>query len=140
MNELDIKEQAYEISFISKLEDSAPIKKVLEKNRAVVLGEKTIEKIRLMYPIKHENYGFMGIINFTSPGDALSNIVSDLKLNENLLRYLINKVRVSSMKEGSERKPIEYKRAPRKEAAPKKTFEPALTNEDLEKRIEEILK
>lgn len=138
--EESLKEQIYEISFISKQEDSTPVKKILEKNQVMVLGEKNIEKIRLMYPIKYENYGFLGIINFKASGGELQNIAADLKLNSDLLRYLVSKVKLGSLKEGVERKPMEYRRVPRKESQPKKSFEPSLTNKDLEKKIEEILK
>ncbi|MCP6719915.1 MAG: 30S ribosomal protein S6 [Patescibacteria group bacterium] len=131
----------YEIAFVLRQEDLSEIRKILEKNKADIVGEEELKKVRLSYPIKKQNYGFLGVFRFKVDPEHIRNMFSDMKLAENIIRYMINKIKTSEVEKRGERKltravPIS-RREPLK-AETRKSLEPVLTNEDLEKKIEEI--
>lgn len=132
----------YEITFILRQEDSSEVKKILEKSKADIINEEELKKIHLSYPIKKQNYGFLGIIRFRVDPESVESIFSDMKLSENIIRYMVNKIKASG-----EGKIVEQRSIPtkpigiRKELlgiGARKSIEPILTNEDIEKKIEEI--
>lgn len=129
----------YELTAVTKEENFAPLKRILENRGANLVSEETPKKIHLFYPIKKERYGFLGIFRFESVPEALGPITSDLNLDGNVLRFFLLKSKEAKNTESDKPvKPVsrEFSRA----AAVKKPAETALTNEELEKKIEEILK
>ena len=132
----------YEITFILKQEDLSEVKKILEKNKANTISEEELKKIRLSYPIKKQNYGFLGIIRFRVDPESVESIFSDMKLSENIIRYMVNKIKVSGEGKRVEPRPtpirpIGIRKEPLRTGV-RKSIEPVLTNEDIEKKIEEI--
>ncbi len=97
------------------------------------------EKIRLSYPIKHNNNAFFGYIQFTleNAEEALKELNDELKLNNDILRYLIVKVPAAGQSRTAVLKHIRaqerVERRPKVEAAtPEQTKE-------MEKKLEDIL-
>ena len=98
---LDNTKQYYELAFhISSNLDEADVKKTrqeLEKtltsNGGIISFAKDPEKVRLAYPINHQPNAFFGFFNFNleSPEDSVAKIRDDLRLNRNILRFLILK-------------------------------------------------
>ncbi len=132
----------YEITFILRQEDLSEVKKILEKNKADITSEEELKKIRLSYPIKKQNYGFLGIIRFRVDPESVESIFSDMKLSENIIRYMVNKIKASGEGKRAEQRsipirPIDTRKEPLGIGA-RKSIEPALTNKDIEKKIEEI--
>lgn len=161
---MDMKEEVkiYEIGFLAKEEnDREEVVKVLTGYGAKIIDAGKISRIKLAYPIKKENFAYFGYLLFSAdlPEEKTSasrkgddGIVkksgNDLKTNQKILRFLIVAVHPE--------KPDEK---PRKEPSQKvlpdiAVTEPAnenfllgeqrtiteLSNEALEKKLEEILK
>lgn len=101
---LDVSKQYYELAYhISSNLDEADVQKTrqeLEKyitsNGGVVSFSKDPEKIRLAYHIKHQLNSFFGYFNFNleSPEESLIKIRDDIRLNNNILRFIILKHKV----------------------------------------------
>lgn len=126
----------YEIGFVIKTEDASVISQPLKNREFVILNENPLTKIRLAYPIKKENFAYFGYVYFEGEPAAIKNLKADLKLNPEVLRYLII-ARLFGKKDFKKSEPAES-------VEPKEKLflspEPVLTNEALEKKIEEILK
>lgn len=133
----------YEISFYVKEEgDTSVVSAVLEKAGAVNLKEEPVKKIQLAYPIKKEKIVFAKTIFFEIEGEKVNNIRNSLLLENKVLRFMITKVPEVLYKTKEERKnKITSDKA--KSLQSEKIFSPKpsdiLTNESLEKKIEEIL-
>ncbi len=127
----------YELNVITKEENLAPAREVLSARGLQILSEEPPKKIHLFYPIKKERYGFFGILKFEGQAEAVAALTADLNLKENILRFMIAKTKEAKEGERTPMKRIAREPVPR--AAPKPA-EAALTNEELEKKIEEILK
>ena len=97
----DLSNQYYELAFhiTSNLEEadvqktSQDVEKIITSDGGVISYAKNPEKIRLAYPIKHQTNSFFGYFNFTleSPEESVTKIRDDLRLNSNVLRFLILK-------------------------------------------------
>ena len=130
----------YEISTILKEESPALIKKNLEKVGASITSESEPTKLRLAYQIKKETMGFFTVIKFELAPNMIQKLNSELNLEKDILRFFVSKVEKVSednrMSGGKgEGKPYLSTRTPRK---PRENN--ILSNEDLEKKIEEIMK
>lgn len=143
INEL---QTTYEISFIVKGEDVAEVKKLIEECQGVVQNEKPLEKVTLAYPVKKEKQGFKGVMVINSTKEDIKKLEEKMRFTEGVLRCLIQKkkktekkIERSSEEEGYKKTGSENKIGLVPKEA-KKMFEPALTNEALEKQIEEISK
>lgn len=137
MKEQDQK-NTYEITFHVLSEEAADdVRGALRKHGAAISLEKPMQKARLAYPIKKQTYSFLGIIAFEADPETIVPLERDLLLLKSLVRFLVSKV--FSRKE----KPKKAKKAdaPQPPDAPKrfKPFGESLSNEALEKKIEEIL-
>lgn len=132
----------YEITFWLKEENPSVIKDLLLKNNCEILEEKELKKMQLSYPIKKEKFAFFGVIKFSSYSEAIKNMEGALNLNQSILRYAIGNV--NKKIESPENSEIRSQSPMRERSAYagssfKKKEEEILTNEGLEKKIEEIL-
>src|SRR3989344_1771094 len=96
----DLDKKNYELAFhiIPNLEeaDVQKTKQELEKTvisrGGTVLFSKDPERTRLAYPIKHQGNAYFGYLNFnleSSEPETVSQIRDELRLNQNVLRFLI---------------------------------------------------
>lgn len=146
----EAKTRKYELAFVIKSEDVSVIAKLLANGGFAVLTENPLEKIQLAYPIKKEDYAYFGCCHFEGEPAAIKNLRADLKLNSEILRYLIITPpfikKPAWRKSESDTAPQEAKTIPpieRQAVSTGKQALPAesiLTNEALEKKIEEILR
>lgn len=138
----------YELSLVLQSEESYPEVLGLIKNKGfTVLKENSLARIKLMYPIKKQLSGvFTHLILDISP-DRVSGLDSELKTISGVLRFLIVTPPVKEKTERGSRplrdmKPRSSK--PRGEAPekkePRKGTPEVISNELLEKKLEEILK
>ncbi|MGC9603466.1 MAG: 30S ribosomal protein S6 [Minisyncoccia bacterium] len=137
------KKENYEVAFLTKEEGGeALIKKFLTKYGALVEREKPVQKMRLSFPIKKENFAFLGTLVFSADSESVKGLVTDLNLENGILRYFLRKAKKLSLENRSESgdlTPKERKPFLRFGRDEKRGPEQALTNEALEKKIEEIL-
>ncbi len=97
----ELSNQYYELAFhiSSNLEEAdvqktrQDLEKMVTSNGGVITFAKDPEKIRLAYPIKHQMNAYFGHFNFTLavPEDSVQKIRDEIRLNNNVLRFLILK-------------------------------------------------
>ena len=150
----------YELTFIipgSFAEDQHPqiltkIKNLLVKNQAKNLTEENLGRKKLAYPIKQLRHGFYFTLQFDLEASKTINIEKELKLDNQILRYLlINKHQKSAeetaMQENLKARRIKKKIADQvkedevKEEEEKEKSKKAkkISLEDLDKKLDEIL-
>lgn len=127
----------YEITFYTKVENAAPVATALAAHRGEVVEEGSFEKVRLEFPIVKETFVFMKSLRVALPPEEVAPITATLARAADVLRFLVTASPASKEASGEPRKMGERRRPP----APRLPREESvtLTNEELEKKIEEIL-
>ncbi|MFA5870733.1 MAG: 30S ribosomal protein S6 [Candidatus Paceibacterota bacterium] len=123
----------FEVNVLVKDESTEAILRILKAHNAEVLAEKPVQKIRLSYDIKKQQYAFFVTFEISAPREEERGIRKDLSLNEQVIRLLITE---KKEKKGAERRGIEAQKKP---SRLKSALQAMLPNEALEKKIEEIL-
>jgi len=140
----------YEISFLLPQEESlSEIINIISKYKGEISKEQnSLKKIALAYKIKKYNEAYFGFFEFSSVPESLEGISKELTLNKEIIRFLISspclKQEASSP---SERKPKTEKtfkndsvnEEDNSSESKSKTSPTSLSNEALEKKLEEIL-
>ncbi|MGC9610824.1 MAG: 30S ribosomal protein S6 [Minisyncoccia bacterium] len=141
--EQEIKKENYEIAFWVKDENDKPVKDILKKRGAEVMKEKPILKMRLAFPIRKENFAFLGTIVFSAGPEVVDALKADLNLEGAILRYFLRRAKKDALVEKPAGENIEGQSRERKPffrfRNEVKKVDGVLTNEALEKKIEEIL-
>lgn len=124
----------YELAFLVAEESGAgTIEEALASAGAEILSRAPLKNISLTYPIKKQTSAFFGCLTLRSLPEKIDEIRKTLELNQGVLRQLI--ITPPIAKQESRRWS-----APAPEAEPPKVGgSPILSNEALEKQIEEIL-
>lgn len=144
---IDQETKEYEIGFLVKEEAGiAVIRKFLDLAGAVITKEGEIKKISLAYPIKKETSAFFGFFHFTSLPAAIKDLEKELRVEPLCLRSIIIKDpikrdmhREEGQPELSERGERVQQREPEEKPEAVKKQGDIVTNEELEKKLEEIL-
>ncbi len=112
----------YELTYIidTTLEETAR-KELIEKVSALIAAnggevekvDETWGKRRLAYAIDHKNEGYYVLVTMNAPGEAISELERNLRINDCILRYLPVKL----VEKQSKVKPKPVRQAPA-EAAP----------------------
>jgi len=132
----------YEIAFLVKSEeDQEGIRKILRNFQLPVIDGDRISKIKLAYPIKKENFAYSGYLHFSGSPQDIGNLTESLKNEPKILRF---SVITQPIVKKDERRVVERVSSRQTQEAapqlPKKTPRTeALSNEALEKKLEEIL-
>jgi ribosomal protein S6 len=125
--------KTYEIAFLAEDSSKADeILNILNRFKASLISDKKVEKINLAYPIKHQTSAFFGFIDFQVLPRDIVEIDKILKQDKNLLRFMIISDPFIRENKNSENKKAGY-------SSREKVKHQELTNEALEKKIEEIL-
>jgi len=147
--ELDTEKETrvYEASFLlapsladeKLLQIFAAVKEILAKNNATILSEGFPKPRPLAYPINKYESAFFGWLKFESASEALVSLREFLKNNKEVIRSLI----IKTVRENAVVTPIFFgKIRPRVEKDGAKEETPAvpkMTNEELDKTIEELV-
>ncbi|MBI2278908.1 MAG: 30S ribosomal protein S6 [Candidatus Brennerbacteria bacterium] len=126
----------YEIAFYSREENAAPVKTAVGAHRGELVEEKPFEKVRFEFKIAKESFAFMGTLRVALPPEEIESLSRALSLAAGILRFLIT-VPPRLENEEQQKNPMESRRP-----APPRIIPPVsavLTNEEIEKKIEEIL-
>lgn len=137
----------YEIGFLARDDKGEnDISKLLADYKCEIAESGGLDRIKLSYPIKKETVGYFGYRHFLAEPSVIEKIKNELNLNSNILRFLfitppVEKQSTSAIKTEIRRKTIIAKEIKPK-IETKRSGAPAqvLTNEALEKKLEEILK
>jgi ribosomal protein S6 len=141
--------QEYQIHYLSISEDGEAVRKILQKQGVQIIERKDPVKTFLDYPIKKNKRGFLGLISFSAEPSETSSLSSFLGLESDILRFMIIKQPGKKTSESSAEQKTAFfknenfsiKKSEKKIFASAAKKEPVqiLTNEFLEKKIEEIL-
>lgn len=141
---IDRENKKYEIGFLAKNEVfKDELLKLLIGFGAVITDNGNISRIRLAYPIKKETLAFFGYIHFSGQPDIVKKISDNLRLNLEILRHMI--IAAPAVQQSIKFIPRKPRRAvpfgkPAEIEVKKPKIRQALSNEALEKKLEEILK
>ncbi len=129
----------YRLSFLLKDEDASPIRSALGADGVRIVSERPLTKVKLAYPVKKQQFAFAGTFVFRAPMGVLEGVLSNLKLAPDVLRLLTVK-EFETADDGREAAfgEVRGKMMRRREREPR-SFRTELSNEALEKKIEEIL-
>ena len=142
MEDMEKAQKEYEIGvLVRKEEDLAEVRRFLEQHQAVLSADFQAKKIAFAYPIEHQDDGFFAFARFSSDPAGVPQIENDLRTERAVLRSLITVPPKAATGDaagaGKKRGVAPVRRAA---AAPSATpFVPTLSNEALEKKIEEML-
>lgn len=115
------------------------IEEAITQNGGVISFSGMPTKTRLSYPIKHQNSSFFGYIQFNSANTGdLEQLNSQLKLEPEIIRYLVIKMPSESEKKQAALKQMKLKERAGKRASVKATI-PAPVNKELDKQLEDII-
>ena len=127
----------YEISTVTVSEEAASVKALLAKHNAQVLNERPVMKVQLAYKINKQGFGFMGTVDFLADTASVVALKQDLELDKDVIRAIVVKKKESKKREGRSEK--EEAKGPTGPQKLRNILGSMLTNEALEKKIEEIL-
>lgn len=144
---MDKEHKKYEIGFLAKNEKGGEvISKALISHKCEIIESGDLNRIKLAYPIKKESTGYFSYYYFLSEPSIIDKIKREFNLSSDILRFIIitppaEKQQVSAIKTETRRKSvvskdIEFKTEIKKPSSASMI----LTNEALEKKLEEILK
>jgi len=135
MIEADQKKE-YEISYLVKTEEDANgVAEVLKSQGAEIVAQFPASKINLAYKIEKEPSAYFGYIHFSASPSAIKPIQDSFKLKSGILRILV----VTPPLEKSKPRVTNLRPRPLKPVVPDVKSSEPLSNEALEKKIEEIL-
>lgn len=135
----DVEQKDYELAFLVKNEeDTSGILKLVSQHKIGVHSEGPLKKISLAYPIKHQSQAFFGFFRLFGEPARAKLLEHDLRSSQAVMRFLL--IVLPSQKavvEEMARRSAPKVTARRFIGAPEKP--PVLSNEALEKKIEEML-
>ena len=143
---MDEEIKKYEISVLLRAEESAEeVLQHLKRLGAEVVEHSAPAKVKLAYPIKKETTAYFMCVIFSAAPETVVGLQKETLLLPQVLRFLIVTPPIAKMVERERNSyPAKPKPEEPKEQAPepvKVSAEPeVLTNELLEKKLEEILK
>ena len=150
---MEQKNNNYELSFwfSSRLNEEEIEKKFnnllkqLEKLGALIIFSQSPQLKQLAYPIKKERNAYFGYIQFELSKDLLVHLEEDLRLNDDLVRFMVLGVKPKEKQKAPSitfRKPIkkEEEKSKTQEATKKEPQkEKVISLEELDKKLNEIL-
>jgi len=137
INKNDAEERGrYRISFMQKSEDAPLVHNLVKKCGGEIFIEEPVVKTRLEYKIGKENFAFLGEIRFFADPSAIIKIQEELRFSDEVIRFMVDKEKKQPKSDDISRKRAQ-RRPFRSEERKKESGE--LSNEALEKKIEEIL-
>jgi ribosomal protein S6 len=152
MENQDKDKKEYELGVLVETEDDlAGVVAILRTHNAEMVSEPRAKKLALAYPIEKHKEAFFASCNFKAFGDEVKALEKDLKMKPEVIRSLI--IHAMEFSQPSERPTASMgamKRRPASSSSsrptpsasapePRPSSQP-LSNEALEKKIEEILK
>ena len=130
----------FEISYLLKDEGGASdVLKLLKQHDFVVDHENPVKKIALAYKIKKETSAYFGFAHFKGDPAEIKSLDHNLTSSQQVLRFLIITPPFSTTKVVSQKpRPVKAVK-PKTETEERPAANAPLSNEALEKKIEEIL-
>lgn len=144
LNKAVAEQKDYELAFLVENENSAQeIPKFLGQHNVQVRSEGTLKKIKLAYKIKGLTQACFGFFHLLALPEDIKLLEQNLKTNSIVVRFLVTRLAptpASRSADAASRYRVKAVVARRPAAPPEVRPQKALSNEALEKKIEEILK
>jgi small subunit ribosomal protein S6 len=138
IEEKDTKEREYEISFWLKNEsDLEKVKSILADFNCQLTYAGELRRMQMAYPIKKETAGFFGFLHFQADPSIIGDLRKELQVEGGCLRFMIVSNPIKKHQE-KDRPKTQVKE--KKEEKVEQRSSGIITNEELEKKLEEILK
>ena len=145
---MEQKDTNYELSFwfSSRLDEKEigqkfdNLLKQLKDFGALIIFSELPQLKQLAYPVKKENNAYFGYIQFKFPKESLFSLEEKLRLDNDVLRFMIFRIKLKEKQQVSSqfsKKPIFKKQKGEEE---KKTQEKEISLEELDEKLNEILK
>ncbi len=132
----------YELAFLVNEESATrDLRRMVEQHEIDIQSESPLKKINLAYKIEHISEAYFGFLRISGEPAAMQSLARDLKAGSTMVRFLIvsmpSENRTSPSFSVRPQRPIARRAAP----LPAKEIRQVkpLSNEALEKKIEEIL-
>ncbi len=124
----------YEIGFLLRNEEGLSfIKRLLAEQEAEILYESPLKQMSLAYPIEKQTSALFGFIHFSAQSTAVPKILRQTELEkESVLRTLVVSNPAPVQRQEREERSFSSETTPTKSAS-------EVTNEDLEKTLQDIL-
>lgn len=130
----------YEISFLLRQEQNIEIlMAALKRVGAEIINEGRISEIKLAYPIKKVKSALFGYLIFEAPLSCLKNLRSALNLDKNVLRFLIVAPPLAKFTNQPFRKESEVDTKEKIINREQPGLNNQVSNEELNKKLEEML-
>lgn len=137
----------YELTFLVASEaDYDEVIKTIRANHIEIKAESQPAKIKLAYPIKKENFAYFGNLYFSAEPQEVETLNKALRGSSKILRFFIFIKPAVKKTKGRKTERLARHAAEPEKASKRVSYQPApeksgnLSNEALEKRLEEILK
>jgi len=152
---MDNETKKYEIGFLLTSEDAQEkVVAILKKWKAEIIKTGQLARIKLAYQIKKETSAFFNYIHFSAESTVVKEIQDEIKADLQVLRFIIISLPAKEKTRKVFNKPVEEKKerpvepteivsetdVKRPERRHRVGKSDKLTNEDLEKKLEEMLK
>ena len=139
LEEADIKARAQELANL-----------ITQTNGSVLISREP-KRSHLSYPIRHKQYSYFGVLEFKAPAEAVEKINAQIKLQNDILRFLLLKKDTGALRTLGEpraermrtraKEPIMAKIRPSVLPSEQETkVEGKIKTEEIEKEIEEVIK
>ncbi len=126
----------YEVACVASTDGALlEIVNALKKRQVSVTEEGRMVSVRLAYPLQKQTSGFFGFVRFTTAPEHIADIEKEFRSFPSVLRFLIVTPPPQTAVRGDRRTALRTPTPP--QPLPEA---PALTNEALEQKLEEILK
>lgn len=117
------------------------VEDIIVQNGGSILRSQEAKRKHLSYPIRQKHYALFGFFDFTAPADAIEKINDQMKLQGDVLRYVVIKKGeheriLRSVTPAKKRTMAKTQEA---ETLTKKTEEKMAEPEQMEKQLEEVI-
>ena len=128
----------YELAFWLKDEtDFSKIKSIMDDLGLQIYNTSELRHLQFAYPINKLTSGYFGFVHFEGSPENVASLGHSMKVENVSLRYIISKNPIKKMELREMRRPMPEKKS--EKPVEQKTSD-VVTNEELEKKLEEILK
>lgn len=118
-------------------DDVFALRKAIEDNNGLVIGEDQVKMQRLAYPIKKFDTAYFGWFRFTANPDSLEKIKNTAEKNANVLRLLAIEAGKENLPQFSPKRAFTAKK---QEAAATEGAKEEIKPEQIDQKLDEILK
>ncbi len=138
---MDSEKKSYEISFLVRNEsDVQAILSHLSRIGAEILNEGNVSEVRLAYPINKLHSANFGWICFDVVPEKIAELNSALRLDEKIMRHLVITPPITKTEKKRPAKPSPAKTETASDSVQTSSSNSGeISNEELEKKLEEIL-